>query len=396
MKNSPHPQFFFNHLFLNARRIKRKRTAMVTKVVNSGVYFNGAQNRKLEKNLLTFLGDGYMTTVASGHDSLFFALKSHMLSKNDEVIFPVNAYPTAFPVALSGAKPVPLDVDENGQLDLSIVETRINKNTKAIILVHLYGLVTDIGRLKEIIKGKNIVLIEDCAQAFGSMYNDKPVGTFGDISCFSFYPTKNLATLGDGGAIWTRHKNRYEFFLQAKSYGEKDKYWSSFISFHSRLPEIQAGILNLYFKNIINDFGKRKKIAKYYAALLESEKLLEYIRVLKSHPNSSPILHLFVIETNKRNALQKYLKNKKIPTYIHYPYPIHLLPAFSYLGYTKGDFPMSEHLSESILSIPFHPLLPKSSIEYIVKSVKEFYYPSKRKIQHSPIKFGLEQVHAAV
>lgn len=364
----------FNSVTFSALQHKKDIFTSVSHVIQKGEYFNGSEIKKLETKLAKSLGKGYVTTTASGHDSLLLALASLHLQKDDEVIFPVNAYPTAFPVCLSHAKAVPVDVDENGQLDLVALKRKITKKTRAVILVHLYGLVGNIGEIIKVVKNKHITVIEDCAQSFGSLYKGKPVGTFGDIACFSFYPTKNLGTLGDGGAIYTPHKRVYDFFLKAKSYGEKTKYQSMFVSGHSRMPEIQAAILNTYLKTVQNDFAKRKKNAIYYKKRLGKAPLLPFVRVLTSHPKSNPVAHLFVIEAKRRNSLQQFLAKRHIPTSIHYPTPIHLLPAFSHLGFKKGDFPVAENLAKNILSLPFHPYLSYKQIDTIVDTIEEFYF----------------------
>lgn len=337
-------------------------------------YLSGKENRILANNLKKYLKGGNVVTVASGHDALFIAISALNLSKNDEIIFPANSYPTAFPISLTKAKPVLCDVDNDGLIDIKQITDKITKNTRAIVAVHLYGLVCNIDEINKLVKGKNIILIEDCAQAFGAKYNNKPVGSLCDIGCFSFYPTKNLGTLGDGGAIWTDSKERYKYFLKSKSYGEIKKYFSEFITGHNRLPEIQAGILNVYFKNIKYDLNKKIRLAKYYKERIKKSGLTKYLRVLKSGINSTPVQHLFVVEVKNRDQLKKYLQNKGIPTLIHYPYPIHLVPAFSYLGYKSGDFPIAEKLAKNILSLPFHPMMTKKQIDFIVVTIHKFYY----------------------
>lgn len=363
----------FNNVLLNAKKHQKEINAVFDRIVASGNFLNGEENKILEKNLSAFLGGGFVCTTHSGHYALASALSVLNLKENDEILFPVNVYPTAFPVCLSKGKPVPVDVDENGQMDYLDLKKKITKNAKAIVVVHLYGNIGNIAEIKQIAKSKKITLIEDCAQAFGSTYNKKPVGTFGDIACFSFYPTKNLSTFGDGGAIYTKKKHFYSYFLQVKSYGESERYLSKFIAGHSRLSEINAGILNLFFNFIDNDFAEKKKVAEYYINLLEKQNLSKFIRVLKSSRNSDPVLHLLVLEVKKRDELKKFLEDKKIPVAIHYPSPVHLLPAFSFLGYKKGDFPMSERLSKNIISLPFHQYLSKEEIDFIIKNIKSFY-----------------------
>ncbi len=285
----------------------------------------------------------------------------------------MNAYPTAFPVCLSKGKPVPVDVDQNGQIDPLDVAKKITTRTRVIIIVHLYGLVGNINKIQEIIRGKNIILIEDCAQALGSFYKNRKVGTIGDIGCFSFYPTKTISTLGDGGFIATNNKKFFEYFNKAVSYGEKKRYESQFISGHSRIAEIQAGIINVLFFYIHKTFLRRKAVADYYRKIITKRGLNKFVSLCVSVKESEPVEHLFVIKANKRDKLQQYLFKRGIETLVHYPTPIHLLPAFSYLNYKKGDFPQAEKLSSQILSLPFHPYLSKSEIDYIINTINTFY-----------------------
>ncbi len=371
MSQSP---LHFNHVRLHALNHQKEILKKVASVIEGGWFFNGQQTKLLEKRLQEYLGWGYLTTVTSGHDALSLALSCLKLSPDDEIIFPVNVFPTAFPICLSLSKPVPVDCDANGQINFEDLLKKITGKTKAIILVHLYGLVGQLGRVLNSLKGKNITLIEDCAQAFGSKYRNRPVGTWGDIACFSFYPTKNLGGFGEGGAIWTKHKKYHHYFLKAKSYGEKRRYFSNFIAGHSRLSEIQAGILNVYSRHLKSDDKRRKNLAYYYKSRLTKPTLANYLRVLESDSDSDPVPHLFVVEAKKRDALKKFLQKKNIETNIHYPYPIHLLPAFSFLGYQKGDFPQAERLAKNILSLPFHQYLNLKQIDFITQNIIDFYY----------------------
>lgn len=365
------PPILFNDVSLKATQYKKQLIRKIELVISSGTYLHGKENNDLEKTLSTLFLNRFITTVGSGHDAVALALSALHLQPTDEIIFPVNAYPTAFPVFLSGATPVPIDVDLNGQLSLDAVKKRITSKTKVIILVHLYGLTTNIKAFQSLAKQNNIILIEDCAQAFGTRFHDMQVGTFGDIACFSFYPTKNLGTLGDGGALVTNKKNLFNHFLKNRSYGEKARYMSLFPSGHSRLPEIQAGILNLYIQHSEEEYTKRKRIADYYDKGLKH--LDNFVTTLASHKHSSPNLHLFVIRAKKRDKLISFLNKKGIPTHIHYPLPIHLIPAFSSLGHKKGMFPIAETLALEIVSLPFHPHLSKLQINYIITSMGKFY-----------------------
>lgn len=363
----------FNEAALKPQHYKKGLIKTFASVINSGISLHGSQNALLLKNLQHYLKNPFVILTSSGHSALQSALTSLFLKPTDEVIFPVNSYPTAFPIALSQAKPVPVDVDQNGLIDPQEVAKKISKNTKAVVIVHLYGLVTDINKIKNIIKDKKITLIEDCAQAFGSFYKGKPVGTHGDISCFSFYPTKNLATLGDGGALWTKNEKLYQYFKKAISYGESKRYQSDFVAGHSRLPELQAAVLNVYLKSFDKEIRRKKAICEVYFQYIKYFKLEPFVRPLFHKKNSRPNPHLFVVQVKKRDKLKDYLMKRGIATSIHYPLPIHLVPAFSYLKYRRGSFPVAERLSRNILSLPFHSYLTKNHVRYIIEAVKEFY-----------------------
>ncbi|MEK7533812.1 MAG: aminotransferase class V-fold PLP-dependent enzyme [Patescibacteria group bacterium] len=374
--------FFFNHAKLAGNKHKARRIRLFSRILKTGVFFSGHQTDRLIKNLHFYLReDGFITTVASGHDAILLSLQALGIKPNSEVIFPVNSYPTAFPITLSGAKAIPVDVDKNGQMDITAMKKKITENTRAVVLVHLYGNTTDIEAVTSYLSNKNIFFIEDVAQAFGTRFKGKHVGTFGDISCFSFYPTKNLGTVGDGGAIWTKHKYLYDYIVKAKSYGEGVRYFSEFIAGHSRMPELQAGILNLYFSSIEKDFARRKNVRSYYLQGVNDVNLSSVARPLGSNANSDPVPHLFVLDVPNRDSLRKFLKKYGVESHIHYPTPIHLVPAFSFLGYKKGDFPVAEKLSERILSLPFHQGLSHKAIDYILSAVREFYRLHTRRIK---------------
>ncbi len=352
---------------------KEKLLRAIAGVIDSGIFLNGTKNKQLQQHLQTYLGGGYVLPVASGHDALVMALSSLGCTTSDEILFPVNAYPSAFPVALNGAVPVPVDVDKDGQIDIQSVKKRFNKKVKAILVVHLYGLMTDIEELVRFAHSHNIFLLEDVAQAFGSRFNNRLAGTFGDLSCFSFYPTKNVGALGDGGAVWTKNKRWYALMRQASRYGESIRYKSVFVSGHSRLAEIQASALSVYLKDFKKEQQQRKRIYAYYKSALSKRNLSKRVRLLSAHALCDPTIHLLVVTAFKRDALRLYLKKRGIETLVHYPYPIHKVPAFRYLRIKSGQFPIAEKLAKQIVSLPFHPYLTKREIDYIVDAITSFY-----------------------
>jgi len=362
---------FFNHTKLKAIKNKKTILKQIVRVIDKGIFLNGWYVKKTEQQLKKYFKTKYFLTCGSGHDSLSLALQSLDLRNDDEIIFPVNAYPTVFPIFINKLKGIPADVDDNGQMDPDSAIKLITPKTKVIIIVHLYGLVGDFKKIIDICRKNKIFLIEDCAQAFGSRYQGKLVGTFGDFGCFSFYPTKNLNTLGDGGGILVKNKKHFNFIKQATQYGEKKRYQSEFVSGHSRLPEIQAAILNLYLKNINKELAIRKLLANYYKQQILKYHLNKYITPLCSSTENEAVNHLFVIKTKDRNQLLNFLKKKKIETFIHYPFTINRVNAFNFLSYKL--FPNAERLSRQIISLPFHPYLTKKQINYVIKAIIEFY-----------------------
>ena len=366
----------FNGVRLLAKKNRVSILKTIDSVIKKGVFLNGYENKKFIDKLKKYLGGGYITLTGGGHYALVAAVRSLGLSRTDELILPANAYPTAFAVARAHVGKLRLvGVDENGLIDVEKLKSTITKKTKALIVVHLYGFIVPMEELLAICKKRSIILIEDCAQAFGSYSNGQPAGSFGDISCFSFYPTKNYGTLGDGGAVWTKNKEYHRYFQKVVAYGETRRYKSKFVADHSRLPEIQAAILNSLYKNVWTEKKDKQLVFKKYMQLFKNSRLLnDVVRVLNPEAKDDIDRHLFVIEVGKRNQLRKYLKRRGITTSVHYPEPIHLISAFGYLGYRKGAFPQVEKLASRIVSLPFHAYLKDKEMSYVVESIKSFYH----------------------
>lgn len=351
----------------------RRFLAAIQRAAKSGFYLNGPQGTALVQQLQRYFGMKSVVLTGSGHDALFIAIKSFSLTQDDEVIVPANAYPTAFPLVMAGVSIRLVDVDENGQMDIASLEQTISPNTKGIVVVHMYGLMANMTALMHIAHKKHLFVIEDCAQAFGSVQRNKKAGTFGDISCFSFYPTKNLATFGDGGALITRHKNLYKYARMAVSYGEERRYESQFVSGHSRIPEIQAAILNVAIGDIVQNARRRKEVFAWYQETSKEASLGKHVRFFIPTPETNPMVHVVVAEVDHRDGLRSFLAKRNISTQVHYPNPVHEVAAFADLGYRRGAFPMAERLARCILSMPFHEYLTKKEVRYIVVTIKKFY-----------------------
>lgn len=341
----------------------------IDRVFKNGNFILGQEVKKFEQEFAKYLGVKYCFGVASGTDALTIALKALDVASIDEVIIPVNAYPTAFGVALAGSKIVLCDIDSRTfNIDTKLLPEVITKKTKVIIPVHLYGQPADLAPIIDIARKHNIFIVEDVAQAHGAKYLGKKVGTLGEIGCFSFYPTKNLGAYGDGGAIVTKSEKLAKKIKLLRTYGEKDRYNSVIVGLNSRLDELQAAILRVKLKHLDNWNRKREEIAKIYDKELNGLPItLPYI-----DKNIRHVYHQYVIRIKKRDELRQFLANNGCETLVHYPTPIHLQKTFSKLG-ASGDFKVSEIQSHEILSLPIYPELKKEEILHVCHLIRQFF-----------------------
>ena len=354
-------------LFLNYRP---EILEAIKKVIDSGVYLMGEELSGFEKEFADFLEIKNVVGVGSGTDALTLSLKAIGVKSDEDVIIPANAYPTAFGVAASGAHPRFCDVEED-TLTMSIrtIEQVITIKTRAIVIVHLYGMPVVMDEIINFAKRLKIVVIEDCAQATGAKIGNKYVGTFGDIACFSFYPTKNLSTMGDGGAVVTNDIKIADRIRRLRMYGEDIRYHSLESSSHSRLEEIQAAILRVKLQNLKDELKQRQTMGLKYRGYINSANLIPEILP----KNITHAYHLFVVRSEHRDRLQEKLEAEGIMSLIHYPQPLHFQPAFQRIGnvtYTTRHFPVSEQASKQILSLPFYPELSIESQDKVLETVK--------------------------
>lgn len=352
------------------KEIRKDVDAAIARVLTSGWYVLGREVSNFEKKLADYVGLDYAVGVASGTDGLTLAVKSLKLNPKDKVLIPANVYPTAFGVALSGHPVALCDVDPKSlNVNIDTIAKAFTKDVKAIVVVHLYGNPVDIEPIKKFAKGKGVYFIEDCAQALGSKYKGKMVGSFGDVSVFSFYPTKNLGAYGDGGAVLTGNKEIFDRLKLLRMYGEEGRYKSILLGHNSRLDEMQAAILLAKFKYLPVWKKKKSKLIDLYKKLLKNIPL----EFLEESVFSDPFYHLLVVKTKKRDELAKYLTGFDILTGVHYPVPIHLTKTFASLGYKNGDFPNSEADSREVLSLPFYPQMKAAQVREVAQRVKGFF-----------------------
>lgn len=348
--------------------IWRELQEAIKEVVDSNVFILGPKVSGFEEAFAKYIGVKYAVGVASGTDALSLALLSVGVGVGDEVIIPANSYPTVFAVTAIGAVPKLVDIDPNTfTIDPSLIEKAITPRTKAIIPVHLYGQLVDIQKILDIGKKYNIPVIEDCAQGHGAEYKGKKVGSIGKIGCFSFYPTKNLGCLGDGGMVTTNDEEIYKKLKLMRMYGEEGRYNSILLGRNSRLDELQAAILLVKLKYLDRWNKRRREIAGFYRGCTSWE-----VQPPRETSYARHIYHLFVVRCKKRDQLKKYLEEKDIGTGIHYPTPIHLVPSMKFLGYKKGDFPESEKACGEILSLPMFPELKREEVNKVATEINDF------------------------
>jgi dTDP-4-amino-4,6-dideoxygalactose transaminase len=356
--------------------MKEEIDAAMQEVIKSTQFIKSGKALDFEKKLSAYLNTNVIG-CANGTDALQIAFMALDLQSGDEVITtPFTFIATVEVLALLGLKPVFVDVCPNKfNIDSSKIEAAITSKTKAILPVHLFGQCADLETILSITKKHNLYLVEDACQALGTEFHfkdgtKKHAGTIGHIGCNSFFPSKNLGAFGDGGAIYSGDEKLAAIIRSIANHGMKAKYQYERIGVNSRLDSLQAAILEVKLKYFDKHIAARQNAAAYYDVHLSGIKGLQ---IPTRADYSTHTFHQYTIKTDRRNELQKYLAEKEIPSMVYYPGAIHLQEAYSYLGYKKGNFPHSEKLGDTVLSLPMHTELNERQLGYIVEKVKEFY-----------------------
>lgn len=350
--------------------LKKEILDAVTRVIDSGWYILGSEVDSFEKEFAEFIGANNCIGVASGTDALMLALKAAGLKPGDEVItVSHSAVATAAAIEQAGLVPVFADIDDIRRcIDPGMIEALISPKTMAIVPVHIYGQPCDMAAIMGIAERHGLKVVEDCAQAHGAMIKDKKAGTFGHAAAFSFYPTKNLGALGDGGAVTTNDDKIADNVKWFREYGWKERYVSSLSGVNSRLDEMQAAILRVKLKHLEKNNERRRQIAsKYYDAITGSG-----IKVPADIPDTTHAMHLYVVECEEREKLRQYLNDRGIGTAIHYPLAIHQQPA--YMARIRGCTSLSktEELYKGILSLPMYPELTDAQVERVCEAINKW------------------------
>ena len=347
---------------------KQKIFSKVNSLIKNSKFVGGKEVENFEKNFSKFVKAKYCVSLGNGTDAIEIALKSLNLKKNSEIIVPVNTWiSTAEAVITNNLKLVFCDINlDDYSISIEDLKKKINKRTKAIITVHLYGNPSNMAQILKIANKKKIKVIEDCAQAHGTKFKNKHVGTFGSLGTFSFFPGKNLGGFGDGGAIVTNSKNLYLLCKRLRNHGAINKYDHKFSGRNSRLDTINAAILDIKLKNYSNVIKKRNELANEYFKNLKNTKKIQLFQLNKSNTHS---FHQFVIRCSHRNALKKFLNKYQIQTLIHYPYMLNELKFFK----SKKKLKNSYNLGKKILSLPISEEHTIKEIRYISKKINYFY-----------------------
>lgn len=339
------------------------------KVLNNTSYIMGSAVKDLEENLQNFTGAKHAITCSSGTDALLLAMMALDIKPDDEIITtPFTFIATAETIAFLGAKPIFVDIDEKTyNIDASKIEEKITEKTKAIMPVSLYGQPADMEAIQAIADKHNLKIIIDGAQSFGSTFNGKTDSNLGDISTTSFFPAKPLGCFGDGGAIFTNNDEFAEKMKSLRVHGQSKRYHHKYIGMGGRMDTIQCAIVDVKLKHYAKDLALRQEVASKYSEKLKikSEKLV--LPFIDNRATSA--FAQYSIRVKNRDEVQVRLKEQGIPTAVHYPMPLHLQECFVYLGYKKGDFPVSEIVSSEIMSLPMNPYVGDDEIEYIRKFI---------------------------
>jgi len=377
------PQFPFLDLKAQYETIRREVLAAVETVMESQHFILGPEVDKLEQEIARFTGANCAVACASGSDALLLALMALGVGADDEVITtPFTFGATAGAIARLGARPVFVDIETNGfNLDAQALEQAVTPKTKAIIPVHLFGLVADMDAVMAVAADCGAAVVEDAAQSLGASYKGRQAGTLGAAGCFSFFPSKNLGACGDGGLITTERADLARLLRALRVHGAMQKYQYQMLGINSRLDALQAAILRVKLPHLARWTDARRQNARHYVRLFKEYDLLEMVQLPVESEDRIHVYNQFSIRAKKRDALRHHLQSRGVPTEIYYPAPLHLQPAYTYLGHREGDFPNAEAACREVLALPIYPELSPDQLETIVSAIADFYSTADWKVE---------------
>lgn len=340
-------------------------------VLRSGWYILGKEVTSFEEEWATYIGAKHCVGLASGLDALWMSFRILGIGEGDEVIVCANAYiACVMGITINGAAPIFVEPDQYDNIDAEKIEEKITPKTKAILAVHLYGQCCDMTRILEIAGKYGLKVVEDCAQSHGNHWKGQTAGTFGDIGCFSFYPSKGCGAFGDGGAIVTNNADLAEQFRIYRNYGSKVRYQNEVVGANSRLDELQAGLLRVKLRYLDGFNEERCRIAEKYTAGIQNA----FVETPRIRPGADSTWHQYVIHVRdgQRDSLMEFLKEREIGTLIHYPIPPHLSKAYEYLGYRPSDFPIAERYAGEVLSLPMYNGMTDEEQSAVIDAVNQY------------------------
>lgn len=339
-------------------------------VLNSGWYVLGKEVNAFEEEFASYIGTRYCIGLASGLDALEIAFRVIGIQAGDEVLVSSNAYiACVMGITKNGGIPIFVEPDQYDNINADKLEEKITDKTKAILAVHLYGQSCDMTKIVAVANKYSLKIVEDCAQAHGTVWSGQKCGSFGDVACWSFYPTKNLGAFGDGGAITTDHERYNADARMIRNYGSRVHYEFEIIGMNSRLDELQAGMLRIKLKYLDELNEERRRTAEKYNREIQNT----FIRPLDTRPSSNNVWHQYVVHVSGyRRKLIEYLDRKGIGTLIHYPIPPHLSLSYKGLGYKKGDFPIAEKYVDEVLSIPMFNGITDDEVDKVIDALNAF------------------------
>ena len=346
-------------------------------VLRSGWYILGKEVETFEEEFASFVGTKYAVGVGNGLDALWLAFRVLGIGKGDEVIVQGNTYiASVMGITINDATPVFVEPDEYYQIDVDAIEEKITDKTRAILVVHLYGQAAKMDKVRELCDKYDLKLVEDCAQSHGACYGNKMTGSFGDIGCFSFYPSKNMGAFGDAGAITTDDPEFAKLVKIYRNYGSEKRYYNMVVGANSRLDELQAGLLRVRLSHMEEITKERTELAMKYAAGISNPKVIKP----EVREGATSVWHQYVLRvpgtenepSAMRDQLKTFLDNNGITTIIHYPIPPHLSEAYGYLAHEKGFLPVTERYADEVISLPIYSGMTETEQQRVIDCINKF------------------------
>lgn len=338
-------------------------------VLRSGHYVLGKEVHTFEQEFASFVGTKFCVGVGSGLDALCLAIRALGIGQGDEVLVQANTYiASVMGITINGATPIFVEPDEFYQIDADKIEKKITPKTKAIMVVHLYGQVAQMNQILGLCKKYNLKLIEDCAQSHGALFGRKMTGSFGNVGCFSFYPTKNMGGFGEGGAVVTDNEQISEMLRVLRNYGSEKRYHNKVIGTNSRLDELQAGLLRVRLQHMEEITQEKIALAEIYTNKISNPEMI----LPRERLETRSVWHQYVLRVEMRDDFQKYLKENNIETMVHYPIPPHLAEAYRYLGYHQGDLPITEDYARKVVSIPIYNGMTAEEQNQVIDAINNY------------------------